>query len=465
MHAAALFFSTEPAPVSQGVAPVAETIPFAQVFAQAQSHAQAQTLPQAVPAEESVALLESETAPAELEVAAEALTAEALALLEGTPSEGHAESTPAFQEATPAIDPETAVSAAELPALPTAPADAKDAAKPDAAQPAALLPFRSLQELQALLFREQTLGTASVNPPEAVTSEALTPETVPVDGGTEPSLAEVPLQSVMQAVSQAFSAVFAQNNREVSWGSGTPLAHVSSQLQVIGVVLEPGHGDALELATAVESEQTVPAPADPALSKTHGLSLDPLDQAIDAAVFARSKLGADTTVASQAKMPLQTPMTLPQAARELDKRFQVFRQVEERLILLRQQHQRELSLQLEPAQLGKLKLRLQQEGALFHLQIIAETPMVKELLDAQIQQLRQQFTAQGFSLDRVEVDVQSQTGDGSPSQDSQGAYVPMVMPLPAASFSLFEAAVEPLPHLTYGSAVSGFYYHQVNYLA
>lgn len=454
MQAAALFFSSEPASAPSVASSAVETVPFAQVFAQAQQAQQQIQQPQPAVAETPVS---DELSPAP----AEAVSAEALA--EGT-LDGLAVSPAPTSEgvtvvvATALDDVLSEVQVEDTVAWPSdaVPTESAEPPAPKESAPA----FQSLKEWQTFLFRQQELPADS--PVTERTDNDLESEAPQVVWGT----VEVPAEVSIQALTQAFI----QHVRDFSWAaqglssggtqgvSGAIPQRPFSVPLAVGAPL-PLNRDATDspLVNATGMQASGAAVETPEL-QTLTLSLDPAAEASPAAAQTQ------TQAAAVARTPL-VPLTLPQAARELDKRFQVFRQVEERLVLLRQQHQRELQLQLEPAQLGKLKLRLQQEGALFHLQIVAETPMVKELLDAQMQQLRQQFAAQGFTLDRVDVDVQGQMGDGSPSQDSREAYVPVLVPVPAASFSLFEAAAEPLPHLTYGSAVSGFYYHQVNYLA
>lgn len=160
---------------------------------------------------------------------------------------------------------------------------------------------------------------------------------------------------------------------------------------------------------------------------------------------------------------------LSEAATQLETRFEVFKQLEQHMYLLRHHQQREIQIQLEPAQLGKLNLRLQQEGHLFQLHITAENAVAKEILDAHIQQLKNQFAQQGFELDSVEVNVHSDTSGGFDSETSQGSgSAAFLMPHAVAMpFSLLSGGTDDgeSPLLNYGSAASTYYYHQVNYFA
>ena len=138
------------------------------------------------------------------------------------------------------------------------------------------------------------------------------------------------------------------------------------------------------------------------------------------------------------------------------------------MYLLRHHQQREIQIQLEPAQLGKLNLRLQQEGHLFQLHITAENAVAKEILEAHIQQLKDQFSQQGFALERVNVNVNSDASGGFDSEESQSQDTAAFM-MPhgvSQSFSLLSAESDhTASFLNYGSAAPAYYYHQVNYFA
>lgn len=181
-------------------------------------------------------------------------------------------------------------------------------------------------------------------------------------------------------------------------------------------------------------------------------------------VLQKALTGSETMVRSSALGRSGSAPTLPQMSRALEERFQIFKQVEQRLFLMKQQHQREIQMQLEPAHLGKLNLRLQQEGQLFHLHILAESPLAKEILDGQMQQLKAQFVAQGFELAQVEVNVNSDSSEGFQQSNAEQAAFSFMGPVNTPQFSLFTAPESPVA-FDYGTALPSFYYHQVNYLA
>jgi flagellar hook-length control protein FliK len=178
--------------------------------------------------------------------------------------------------------------------------------------------------------------------------------------------------------------------------------------------------------------------------------------------------GASANGTSMTHAPGSAAALLSEAATQLETRFEVFKQVEQHLYLLRHHQQREIQIQLEPAQLGKLNLRLQQEGHLFQLHITAESAVAKEVLEAHIQQLKDQFAQQGFELESVNVNVQSETSGGFDSESSASrGMAAFAMPRAVAMpFSLLSGDTEGgASGLTYGSAASTYYYHQVNYFA
>lgn len=238
--------------------------------------------------------------------------------------------------------------------------------------------------------------------------------------------------------------------------------------------------NALGLAPSNVADSSVLDAAAPPMA---GLSLSPAEGTLSA--IKESSPLFTSAIPEQVMSPLPTPSTetvsatraaqlpgsaaalLSEAATQLEARFEVFKQVEQHLYLLRQHQQREIQIQLEPAQLGKLNLRLQQEGHLFQLHITAENAVAKEILEAHIQQLKAQFAQQGFELSRVDVNVHSDTSDGFNSETSQSqdmaAFMPHTVAMP---FSLLSGETDgDAPFLNYGSAASAYYYHQVNYFA
>ena len=244
------------------------------------------------------------------------------------------------------------------------------------------------------------------------------------------------------------------------------LATLFSQASHEGAPL-PGESDAVVMPPPVSrSEPSGLSAASVLRSGAQGeLSLLP-EQAMMAPLLTAAREVATTSSAHP--LPGSAAALLSEAATQLETRFEVFKQMEQHLYLLRHHQQREIQIQLEPAQLGKLNLRLQQEGHLFQLHITAENAVAKEILEAHIQQLKDQFSQQGFALERVNVNVNSDASGGFDSEESQSQDTAAFM-MPhgvSQSFSLLSAESDhTASFLNYGSAAPAYYYHQVNYFA
>lgn len=136
---------------------------------------------------------------------------------------------------------------------------------------------------------------------------------------------------------------------------------------------------------------------------------------------------------SSGQAALELPETQSQAnAQALAQRFELMQQLGERIQLLHASSRREIELQLKPAHLGKVTVLLQQEARHFNLQILTESPLTKQLIEAHLQQLKDQFNQQGFNLQHVQVDVQSQ------SQFNQEANPDSADSAPSKSQPIFE---------------------------
>ena len=83
----------------------------------------------------------------------------------------------------------------------------------------------------------------------------------------------------------------------------------------------------------------------------------------------------------------------------------------------------ELELQLQPENLGKLKLRALLDGGRLTLQLLVESSEAARALQAAVPEMRQAAAVQGLRLDQVQVQVSGDGQGGSRHQaDSQGEY-------------------------------------------
>ncbi|APC07896.1 flagellar hook-length control protein FliK [Neomoorella thermoacetica] len=83
----------------------------------------------------------------------------------------------------------------------------------------------------------------------------------------------------------------------------------------------------------------------------------------------------------------------------------------------------ELELQLQPENLGKLKLRALLDGGRLTLQLLVESSEAARALQAAVPEMRQAAAVQGLRLDQVQVQVGGDgQGGGRHQADSQGEY-------------------------------------------
>ncbi|OIQ59577.1 flagellar hook-length control protein FliK [Moorella thermoacetica] len=83
----------------------------------------------------------------------------------------------------------------------------------------------------------------------------------------------------------------------------------------------------------------------------------------------------------------------------------------------------ELELQLQPENLGKLKLRALLDGGRLTLQLLVESSEAARALQAAVPEMRQAAAVQGLRLDQVQVQVGGDgQGSGRHQADSQGEY-------------------------------------------
>jgi flagellar hook-length control protein FliK len=82
------------------------------------------------------------------------------------------------------------------------------------------------------------------------------------------------------------------------------------------------------------------------------------------------------------------------------------------------QNSQEARIQLEPPELGKLKIALVLEGGRVHARIIAESAEVGALIQNHLPELKQALQSHSLELDTVRVDVNS--GGGEQGDFSRG---------------------------------------------
>ncbi len=331
-----------------------------------------------------------------------------------------------------------------------------------------------LQELTLKLFQQ------SFAPPKEVISEELpSPEEAPSDhivfslsgefsgefsNPTHPTATVRPAYG--PASRETFLTSFSQRHMPTLTNSAPISANLSKEtLELLSTLHSSNTTNTVNTASNISatpglesSSQSTPSqPAPLILQSAPQLSL----QSVPDPVW--------TTTNSQVQSPLSflPPEIAPQQTM-LAERFEVLKQMEQhiqRLQFERAEQKQQLQIQLKPAHLGKLHLQLQQEGQVFSLQIATESPLAKEMLEGQMQQLKQQFARMGFELGQVQVNVQQEGqhtyDEGRQAFEQQGFY-----PWPQRPVAAFSLMSQPGSTLSYGSAPSHLqtYYHQVNYL-
>jgi flagellar hook-length control protein FliK len=84
---------------------------------------------------------------------------------------------------------------------------------------------------------------------------------------------------------------------------------------------------------------------------------------------------------------------------------QTMEQIVQKAALHLKNGQSEVQLQLKPEYLGQVRMQIITENQQVVIRIVAETPMVKEMLESQGQQLKHDLQQQGLKLDDLEVTV------------------------------------------------------------
>ena len=99
-----------------------------------------------------------------------------------------------------------------------------------------------------------------------------------------------------------------------------------------------------------------------------------------------------------------------------EKSFQptIMKQVVEKAILSLKNGQTSIKLSLRPDVLGRLKMHISTENRQVSIRIITEVPMVKEVIESNMAQLRTDFQKQGLELEKFDISV----GQGSTQNNS-----------------------------------------------
>nr|WP_246596069.1 flagellar hook-length control protein FliK [Bacillus alkalicola] len=80
----------------------------------------------------------------------------------------------------------------------------------------------------------------------------------------------------------------------------------------------------------------------------------------------------------------------------------------------------QISLKLHPQSLGRLDINIQQVNGILVAKMMTTTAAARELIEGQLNQLRQAFQGQNIQVDRIEItQQQTQQTNQNPFKDSQ----------------------------------------------
>lgn len=103
---------------------------------------------------------------------------------------------------------------------------------------------------------------------------------------------------------------------------------------------------------------------------------------------------------------------------------QVMKQVSRSVQVMLEGRRSEVKLQLHPEHLGSLTVKLIVEEGVVQANISARDPQVRQVLQANLDQLRTRFAEQGFKIDQVHVSVGGDTQFDQSQQSHQGGQAP-----------------------------------------
>ncbi len=206
-------------------------------------------------------------------------------------------------------------------------------------------------------------------------------------------------------------------------------------------VSEPGQLQPVPTVTQASRDLPVAASADfPQLTESGKAAQSrSLEFALsDAPVRAAAPLSTaiDSSAARGAAQPVfQLPLELPTNNNHWGD------QLAGRLRWLAAHQVRVADLQLNPAELGPLRVRVEHSGEAASVTFTVQQAATRELLEANLPRLRELFSAQGMALLDVDVSGETLTDSGQQQLDSEGGGSPTGQPSSAS----LDAGAEPGP--------------------
>lgn len=280
---------------------------------------------------------------------------------------------------------------------------------------------QSQQDLQALLQQVPQNQTST----ESEAQENSTAEKNQTAQGTTNQASSLWIQTLLKELAQHGSAI---SQTQSTLGPATVAKDLPSLAKILSQLWTPPHADSNGLPTQPTPRQTIgpllnSAPQPSASNATASPSHLPAETQLGwLGQPATAGLHTGLSSSTAPSNPTSPPSGSLQGLQELASRYQLTQQLSRQITYLRHGSQREVQMTLEPASLGKLSLHLHQDQQNIHLQILTELPLAKDLLESQLQELKQQLMLQGLHLQQVSVNLHPDWSGGGQQQQSPSDY-------------------------------------------
>ncbi|MCW2277939.1 flagellar hook-length control protein FliK [Heliophilum fasciatum] len=111
-----------------------------------------------------------------------------------------------------------------------------------------------------------------------------------------------------------------------------------------------------------------------------------------------------------------------EASTATEDRYEIIRQIVDQVKGVHKPGSHEMQIRLKPEFLGNLDVRVRMEGAVFTAQFIADNPQVKQLIESQLDQLRQSLEDMGLRFDSLDVGLNDRGMGQQYPGDQQGLW-------------------------------------------
>jgi flagellar hook-length control protein FliK len=296
------------------------------------------------------------------------------------------------KEATPTLDRESAQQAGPLPAT----TDLQSTAPETAVETVNPLPDTDHHDVTKLKAR-QTSGQESM---PATTAAPAASETA---GKGAPILADGEQAEVMPEKGKPVVSAYTRNGsrdtgQQANHGRfGQHWEHLTAESKPMADDHVPS-----KAATAEGQKTFMGAKVDQPVESR--LAADPLPDA-------KGNASNEWSAMEQERAPKIASSAEAKEAGKLSKPIQtgIVQQIVERAQLQKIKDQPEIKIKLKPAFLGNLRMNISTENQQVSVKIIAQTPVVKEALETNLNQLKTELASQGLEIDSFDVSVEKDT--------------------------------------------------------